>query len=254
MKLIHFSKLLFLGSALMLSNANAQQIESERISKPRFKLDFTLGPNFDIAPGADVSNSDIFGSRPTVSPFLGVRATHLFAPKFGWYAGVNMNYYKEIKPTGYKQNVVESFFEEFGNAIFGPISYVNPSIELGALYRIEQGNWSLHPSIGIGYDTYLGDKDTYKSKVKGDGPKHELTYDRNSSLFTAHVGLSTNYYVGRKTFVALHASYHQPLQAATAHLIETTDGVETSRFDFKSNGIGRGFFLGAGLGFVLGKI
>lgn len=254
MKPLHYSKLLIFASALMFSSAKAQNLDSKPTFKSRFKLDFTVGPNFDFTSRTDTKNPAIFGSRPAVSPFLGVRATHLFSSRFGWYAGINVNYYKEIKPTGYKQSIIESFFEDFGNAFLGPISYVKPSVEIGALYRIEYGNWSIYPSLGIGYDTYLADKDSYKWKKTGYDPKEELTYERNSSFLTTHIGLSTNYQLSRKTYLALNARYHHPLQAATAHLIETTDGVETSRFDFRSKGIGRGVFLGVGFGVLLGKI
>lgn len=253
MKSIHFSILVFLASSLALSNVNAQGTNPTLSSKPRFKLDFTIGPNFDIAPASDTENKDIFGGRPAVSPFLGVRATHLFSEKMGWYAGININYYKEHKPTGYRQSFFESFFDDFGNALFGPISYVKPSAELGVLYRIESANWSIHPGVGIGHDTYLADKSNSRSKTGSDGVKHELTYDRESSLFTAHIGFSANYYVSRRGYLAVNARYHQPLQSATAHVIEKTDGVETSRIDFKSNAIGRGVFVGVGFGLVLGK-
>ena len=253
MKLIHFSKHLFFVSTLMISHAYAQSIDAVSTSKSRFKLDFTIGPNFDISPSSGLRNQDIFGSRPEVSPFLGVRATHLFSNKVGWYAGINLNYYKEIKPTGYTPTGLETFFDDFGNALFGPISYVKPSVNLGVLYRIESANWSIHPSLGIGHDSYLGDKSRSRSKTNEDGQKYELTYDRRSSLFTAHLGLSTNYYVSRKSYFALNASFHQPIQAATAQLVETTDGTEISRTDFRSNKVGRSIFLGVGFGFALGK-
>lgn len=253
MKLMHFSKHLFFVSTLMISHAYAQSVDSGPIFKPQFKLDFTIGPNFDTSPGSGQENQDIFGGRPAVSPFLGIRATHLFSNKVGWYAGINLNYYKEIKPTGYKPTGLETFFDDFGNALFGPISYVKPSVNLGVLYRIESANWSIHPSLGIGHDSYLGDKSTSRSKTNQEGQKYELTYDRKSSLFTAHLGLSMNYYVSRKTYFAVNGSFHQPLQAATAQLIETTDGTEISRADFRSNNVGRGIFLGVGFGFVLGK-
>lgn len=250
---MHFSKHLFFVSTLMISQAYAQSIDAVPAPKSLFKLDFAVGPNFDISPGSGLQNQDLFGSRPAVSPFLGIRATHLFSNKVGWYAGINLNYYKEIKPTGYKPTGLETFFDDFGNALFGPISYVKPSVNLGVLYRIESGNWSIHPSLGIGHDTYLGDKSTSRSKTTQEGQKYELTYDRRSSLFTAHVGLSTNYYVSRKSYFAVNASLHQPLQAATVQLVETIDDTEVSRTDFRSSKVGRSIFLGVGFGFVLGK-
>lgn len=218
-----------------------------------FKLDFLIGPNFDFSPSSHQENAGLLSSRPRSVPFGSFRATHLFSKKYGWYAGMRIDYYEERKPTAYIQSGIEKVLDAFLNELLGPLAKINPAVDLGMVYRIERGRWSLHPSVGLGYSSYAPDRSASRTRTNDDGEDISLSFRETASFVTANVGLSANYFLTPRSFLVINAGYQHPLQSSSALLTEQVNGVETVRQSYRTTSAGRNLFFGIGYGLVLGN-
>ena len=57
-------------------------------------IDLYTGANFDLSHSGFSPNAGLLGTRPDVAPLLGIKFTHLFSKRVGWYANIQMNFIK----------------------------------------------------------------------------------------------------------------------------------------------------------------
>ena len=250
-KPILFSLLTLILATVPLENF-AQSGNKENQLNNYVKFDFAVGSNIDIPPPSDHKDAGLLGSRPAVAPFLAYKATHLFSKRFGWYAGLRIDIYKEKRAEISGQSHLEKAFDETFGEMLGLISKIKPAFDAGVVYRIERGRWSLLPSVGLGFAGYVTNRNASRTRTDDKGESVKLTYRQDASFLTGNIGLSGNYFLGRKSFIALNAGYQHPLQASTALLVQEINGVETERTAYRTSSAGRNVCVSIGYGFILG--
>ena len=87
---------LLLTSALSYSQNKFISINNELKPYSKYALiDLYTGANFDLSHSGSSANAGLLGTRPDVAPLLGIKFTHLFSKRVGWYANIQMNFYKD---------------------------------------------------------------------------------------------------------------------------------------------------------------
>jgi len=219
-----------------------------------FKVEFSgIGASLNMErnstnPNANLlSNSSDVGIATTL-----VRFTHLFSEQFGWYAGINMNLFKEQKSPYYNSSFGD-FIGELGlHAFYGGFT-PKPMVEAGFVYRIEHNRWDIHPRIGFGYGNLLIDRDSDKKQKLTDGTIERAIYKQRSASSTVNFGVGTHYFFSKKSFIALNIALQQPLSKSYAELTKSINDVQTEYKKYSSSSSGRDLSLTVGYGFIIGK-
>lgn len=198
-------------------------------------------------------NSILLSTRPDVVPMFNFRVTHLFSKKIGWYANVQMLFYKEKKSAFFDSNKLSEAIDDFFDALFRPVARLHPSFEAGLVYRIEKNRWKVHPSIGLAYGAYLSEHTSSSSTTSGGQVKEGFSYKQPISPFYLGLGVSTNYFVSKRSYLSLKVNFQQPLGKTSAEFIQIEDGVETKNMSYKTSTAGRNLNLSLGYGFTFGK-
>ncbi|NDV55264.1 hypothetical protein D0T51_05905 [Parabacteroides sp. 52] len=211
------------------------------------------GVNIDLPSSTSNSLSQLLGSRADIAPVLGVRLTHLFSKRIGWYADLQMSFYKEKKSPYLNTSHLGDLGEALVDKLFWPVSTMRPSIHAGVLYRIEQKKWNLYPAIGWGYGCYLPDRKSERGKKNENGDQENVLYKQNASFFFLNLGLSAHYFISPNTYLSLNANFQQPLQKSSAYLIYSSSEKAPQKLSYQTTTAGRNLNICLGLGIVLGK-
>lgn len=218
-----------------------------------WKLDCSIGSNFNIPNSSSNPDSKLFYSRPESAPMVSFKITHLFSEKWGWNASVQINHFDEKKSEYSAQSPLGDFIEElFFDKLFWPVSVMHPAIEACLVYRIENQKWNIHPAIGIGYMCHLFDREATTTSINND-IKTVTIYKQNASIPYISLGISADYFVTKRCFLTLNTNYKQPVTKSSAELYQTIDGIESSRISYKTSSEGRNINVSLGFGFTFGR-
>jgi len=209
----------------------------------KFLLDLMAGANFDLISSGSPPGSKLFESKPMIVPLAGFRFTYLFAEKFGGYARFHANFYtttkSEYNPSGIADIVMD---------IIKKLVDINV-LDIGIIYRFELNKWSIHPGMGIGYMTYLPDKESSKS-LKEDGVRYNVSYRQHASSIFLNFGLSTRYLISSSGALFLDINFQQPIQKSFAELVVHRDQKEHERKLYETSTAGRNLNISLGYGFL----
>ncbi len=229
-----------------------QQEQMEKIylnhQNHKWLLDVKVGANIDLISSSSLSEPELFDLKPKVVPVTGLRLTYLFSKKVGVYARFQVNIYKCNKSEYYPSGFVDDMMEGLVDAFFPLPSLIHPALDIGVIYRFEQNRWKVHPGVGIGYMTYLPNRDLSKS-VEKDGIRCNLSYKQQASSLLVNFGLSTRYLISNNGSLLLDINFQQPLQKSSAELIVSTDQVYNKMF-YETSTAGRNINISIGYGFV----
>jgi hypothetical protein len=237
---------LFFGLSAYGQQAKMENNHLKRYS-PKFLLDVTAGANIDLISTGSVPESKLFDSKPKVVPMTGLRFTYLFSERIGGYASFQVNLYKTKKSEYYPSSCIEDIFQMIYDELYSIMTKVHPALNVGIIYRFEQNKWSIHPAVGLGYMTYLPNKESSRSFEK-DGIQYNLSYTQRASSIFLNFGLSTRYLLFDNGALILDVNFQQPLQKSFAELVVTTESVCESEF-YKTSTVGRNLNISIGYGF-----
>ncbi|QBQ42940.1 hypothetical protein E2P86_18060 [Sphingobacterium psychroaquaticum] len=243
-------------SALMLSGLNlsvqaqdsVSHVESHKRNYVKVEI-FSVGASADISGSKNHPDRELMGTRQDIALSSSIRINHLFSNKIGWYAGLKLDYLDEKSSAFYDAIPVGEILLRVFYGGFVP-AY---TVDAGLLYRTETKRWDIHPRVGFGYGLFLMDRDSDKSKTLEDGSKQRNIYTQRASGSLLNVGISSHYFVSRKSFISLNATLQQPLEKSYGELSTTIDEQPTVNRRYESAGIGRNLTLSVGYGFTIGK-
>lgn len=244
-----------------LSYAQAEGPNAKKTFYPedrRWMLNvITLGTNIDLSGSSSNPDSELLGSRPAAAFMVKYGVTHLFSKKVGWYANIQIDNFWDRRSEYYNDlasdELLSALFESIGESLGELFLFMHPSFNAGLVYRIEHGRWRLHPEIGVGYGSFLQNREKSKSKTDDKGVEHRLTYKQRASSLYMNVGLSANYFISQRCFFVLNAGFKQPLRKSRAELIHTKNEVEANRLAYETNRLGRSLNLSLGFGVTIGR-
>lgn len=218
----------------------------------KFLLDLMAGANFDLISPGSPPGSKLFESKPKIVPLAGFRFTYLFAEKFGGYARFHANLYSteksEYNPSGIADIVID-IIKKLVDVSIPMVTKIYPAFDIGIIYRFEQNKWSIHPGVGIGYMTYLFDKESSKS-VKEDGVRYNVSYRQHASSIFLNFGLSTRYRLFNSGALFLDVNFQQPIQKSFAELVIHGDQTVHERKVYETSTAGRNINISLGYGFL----
>lgn len=243
-------------SILMLSGLNLSVQAQDSVSRvENYKRNYVKVEIFSVGASADLSGSknhpdrELMGTRQDIALSSAIRINHLFSQKLGWYAGLKLDYLDEKSSAFYDAIPVGEILLRVFYGGFVP-AY---TVDAGLLYRIETKRWDIHPRVGFGYGLFLLDRDSDKSKKLEDGSNQRNIYKQRAASSLVNLGVSSHYFVSRKSFISLNATLQQPLGKSYGELSTTIDGQPTVNRRFESAGIGRNLTFSVGYGFTIGK-
>lgn len=213
----------------------------------------SLGTNIDLIRPATHPNAALLGTRSDVAPVWGMRLAHLFSRRIGWYADLQMSFYKENRDGSAEAGVPGHNFDDFMEALFWPVSTVRPSVNGGIMYRIESTRWRIYPSLGLGYSAYQPDRKKTGSWQDDDKQRIDYIYKQHASSLIFNAGVSVDYLFSDRFFVVLNADFQQPLQRSYAYLTTTTQENEVNRMAYSTTTAGRILNISVGVGLVFGR-
>lgn len=231
------------------SSSYAQSGKSVYPEDRRWMLSVNSGVNVNLLYTSSNPYSELFSSRKDAGFSQGYRLTHLFTKKFGWYANLQLNVYREDQSEYYDSHIGEDIARVFAL----PFIALHPSFDMGMVYRLEHGRWKIHPELGVGYSYYLETGDRDRDFSRKNGVRKSIHYKQHAAPLFMNAGFSANYFVSRRCFFSLHASYWQPLQKSYARLITYENDVEVDRISYKTSKVGRSINASLGFGFTVGK-
>lgn len=210
---------------------------------------FSIGASVDLASSGGNGDAALVGSRQHVALSSAFRLTHLFSQKLGWYGALKLDLLKEKKSSYYDGIPVGEVLMQLLYGGHTPAV----AVEGGLVYRIEKGRWDIHPRLGFGYGMFLLDRDSDKSKKLENGVVQRNIYTQRASGALLSVGLSSHYFINRKSFLSFNIGLQQPLKSSYGQLNTFLNEVPAESRKYSSAGIGRDLNLSVGYGFTLGK-
>lgn len=256
MRNIYLFCVVFLYTYFSSSSLVAQDIAGQHEIKNSnyFKVEFAaVGASVNLAANKTGANANLLSSQSDVGIATTLfRVTHLFSPKLGWYAGVNMNLFKENKSPYYNASFSD-IMGEFGMSLFYGGYVPSPLVDVGLVYRIEKNKWDINPRLGFGYGSVLLDRDSDKRQKLVDGSSERSLYKQRAAAAMLNLGIGANYFFGKRSFIAFNATIQQPLEKSYAELTLFTNDVKTDYKKYSSSSIGRDLNLTVGYGFIFGK-
>jgi len=210
---------------------------------------FSIGASVDLASSGGKANAELVGSRQNVAFSSNFRLTHLFSSKLGWYAALKLDLLKEKKSPYYDgipvgEMLMQLFYGGYTPAV---------AAEGGLVYRIEKGRWDIHPRMGFGYGIFLLDRDSDKSKPLENGTVQRNVYTQRASGALLSLGLSSHYFINKRSFLSFNIGFQQPLKSSYGQLDTFLNDVPAESKRYSSAGIGRDLNFGVGYGFTIGK-
>lgn len=237
-------------------NVQGQESNTPTIEKKSnyFKIEFAaVGASIDLSTSKSLVNANLLSSRADMgiaTTFF--RVTHLFSDKIGWYAAMDMNLFKERK-SPYYQAAFGDVVGDFGLSLFYGGFIPSPQIDAGIVYRIESKRWDINPRMGFGYGIILLDRDSEKIQSLTDGTIERTVYKQKSASTLLNLGVAAHYFFGKRSFIALNASFKQPLAKSSATLTLFKDDISSEYQKYSSASVGRDINLTVGYGILLGK-
>ena len=259
--LIHMNKsiqarcllLLCLCLIVHVTKLYAQTDTLKSRTKHAVKFEFLLlGLEGNLAKKGSLGDERLLSERPNFAYTSALRVSHLFSDKFGWYAGLRMDYIDEKKSTYYNATVEKKIGEFMGKLLFGG-SLPSAMVDLGAIYRIEKNRWDIHPRIGLGFGYFIQDLDSDTKIILTNGTTNHSIYNQRSGSMALNMGLSAHYFFTKKSFLTLNADLRQPLNKSYASNTSYMDDKLIGERKESSISLGRDFNLAVGYGFMLGK-
>ena len=245
-----FSFLTFLFFCLsMCPTVSAQEDDARTLMFHEMRYTHQLhlsvgaGANFDLAKSSSNPASTLFGIRPTTAPALDVRLTHLFAPRFGWYADARLKFFES-------KNAHASWGEQVANVFFHAlgIGYVHAAYSVGGVFRMEGDRWLCYPRIGIGQSYYGMNRDK-REEIDGE---ECVVLESDGTAVCLNFGVSTQYRLTRHLSLMLDVAYQQPVTRADSYLW-IQDEYDGQPQTYRSSTIGRelNVSLGVNVSFYL---
>lgn len=210
--------------------------------RQQFHIAVAAGANFDLAKSSSNPAASLLGDRSTVVPAIDVRLTHLFAPRFGWYADLRFKLFKN-------RNGYETWGSQLGEALLNKllpgIDRLHLAYSVGGVFRIEGDHWQCYPRIGIGQSYYGTNR---KMETVEDG-EMKLVLDSDGSAICLDLGVSTQYRFTPHLALVLDVLWQQPLSRARGYLSEKEGEAEAREFTYRSSTIGRELNVSLGVNF-----
>lgn len=212
----------------------------------------TIGGSIDLSKSEPTSDFRLLSDRQDFALASGIRITHLFSDKFGWYAGVNIDYLKSQK-SPYYQGSYKNIIEEIITLIFFDKLFIGTALEAGGVYRIEKGRWDINPRLGFGHGYFIADLDSDKSRTLEDGRVFRGVYKQRSASTLMNVGVTANYFFTKKSFIVFNLGLQQPLGKSYAEYTTYMDDELIGSQRRTASIIGRNLNFNVGYGFTIGK-
>lgn len=254
MKSIYFYIGLCICFPFLSAQAQENIVNREKEKNKYLKLEVLgVGASVNFYSVNNKVNSNLLSGQSNIGLSSTIlRATHLFSPTLGWYAGINMNLFKE-KKSPYYDATFGDVIGEFAMSLFYGGYIPSPIVDGGLVYRIQKSKWDINPRIGYGYGSVLFDRDSDKTKVNSEGSQERTVYKQRIGSSVLNLGIGANYFFGKRSFIALNTTFSQPLQKSYAELSVFKDDVQTEFRAFNSSSIGRNLNLTVGYGFFIGN-
>jgi len=212
------------------------------------QFELTTGANFDLMYRGSDRKYDLLSTKPSTVPAVGMKLTHYFARKWGWYTQLQFNFYNSKRAKGIGSYTAGEFVEDLAKALLAPAFLTRPSIDAGVVYRIETVRWRLHPQVGFGWLSYLEPRSMEKRKTVNQ-EEISIKYKQSANPMVANVGLSLNYFFSDRLYLLLNANFQQPLQKSWAEMTYFTNDIESKKVKQQSITAGRNINFHAGVGF-----
>ncbi len=244
--------LIFLFLSLVSYGQQPQKLNNHIDSRnPKWLLDITAGANIDLIYPGVAPGSELFDSKPKVVPMTGFRLTYLFSDIIGGYARVQLNLYKTKKSTYNPSGIVsiiEDIIQRLVEVYMPAVPKIHSALDVGIIGRFEQDKWSIHPGIGLGYMTYLPNRESSRS-FKQDGIIYTESYSQRASFHFLNFGLSTRYLLFDGGALLLDINFQQPLQKSFAELSVCADHLIKREF-YQTSTAGRNLNISIGYSFL----
>lgn len=258
--------LLMLGAFTMLQAQESTFLRERSKDNKLIQLDVDMGANFDLAHRSNGNMLTALTDRGTAYPALSFRVQHFFSQKWGWYASVRLGIPKKYKRDCYEELASASEADYYVSNLLGdkPTPNVNPCMDGGVVYRIENSRWAFYPRLGMGISN-VGIQDVYAElKKKGGNELYRIEYNNGDEygaesmdLFVISAGFTINYKLCRYCYLVLNANYTQSIgkvsyQQYVRNLYDPQDVEQTT---YKSSTLARNLnaSIGVGIPIYLGK-
>ncbi len=209
--------------------------------KPQFHLYIGGGMNTNLARfSSNQPAAALFAQRTAIAPYYDCRLTHLFSPRFGWYADIRLKFFD--------MQSSNPLIDALLDLLIPGITKIHPACSAGLVYRFEGERWQCYPRIGIGKSYYGGD---YEKQSTWDKRTHE-EWCRSSSL-CMNLGVSTQYRLTPKIALMMDIFFQEPLTRAKSYLIDKNDGITLQEYAYSNRSIGRELNASLGIGLWFGK-
>lgn len=247
--------LFLLGLSLILHvtklYAQTDTLKSRNRHAVKFEF-FLLGIEGNLAKKGTLGDERLLSERPNFAYTGAFRMSHLFSDKFGWYAGLRMDYINEKKSTYYNASIGKQIGEVVGKIFFGG-SLPSAMVDLGAIYRVEKNRWDIQPRLGLGLGYFIQDLDSETKIILTNGSTNRSVYKQRSGSLALNMGLSAHYFLTRKSFISLNADLRQPLNKSYATNTSYINDKLIAERKESSISLGRDFNVAVGYGFMIGK-
>lgn len=225
------------------------------------QLDIDLGGRFDLAYRRDGNMLTSMSDQGASFFGMNLRLQHFFARKWGWYANVYLGF-----PDKYARNSGAELAQEFEAEYYvSSLSNrekpeVNPCLEGGIVFRMENARWAFYPRLGIGVSSMNCQTVHANLKKRGGNELYrveclvgDLYGSSNIDAFVVSAGFTVNYKLSRHCYLLLNANYRQPLGKfeCNEYMKDLYTGESVTRRTHSSTTLMRDLNVSIGVGFPI---
>lgn len=260
MKRTHLILLFLCACAMVQAQESSSFQEPFKEKNKLIQLDVDLGGHFDLAYRREGNMLTALSDQGAKYGSMNLRLQHFFARKWGWYAAVHLGFAEKYSKEGEAELTRTYAADYYVDPVrYGVYSKVNPSLDAGVVYRIENSRWAFYPRFGVGVSGVECEQLGANLKKKGSNELYRIEYrvgdendfgNSNVDAFILSFGFSVNYKLSRYCYLLLNANYKQPLGNFTSYEQMTnlyTDESKVTRM-FKSSTLMRDLNVSIGIG------
>ena len=210
---------------------------------PQFQMDLALGANTDLAKSSSNPASRLFGTRPGTVPAFDVRISHLFAPRFGWYADLRVKFFKgKMEYATLGDKVADALADVF----FPGMDRLHLAYSVGGVYRMEGLRWRCYPRVGVGQSHYGTNRES--SATVGE---RRTVVETDGKAWCMDFGVSTQYRLTPQVALVLDVLYQQPITKCKGYMLVDDGSSAPQEYAYRSRTLGRELNVSLGVNFSL---
>lgn len=263
MRKIHLLIILLLTTSVVpVSQAQESQFLKPPSTKNKLlQLDLDVGAGFDLAYRGGGNMLTSMSEPKSVFPVVNLRLQHFFSRQWGWYTNIRLGIPVKYKRDCYAELVHAAEAYYVSNLVWDKQKpEVNPCLDFGVTYRIENSHWAIYPRLGIGVNSVSYQRIHAELKKKGGNELYRIEYrvggesdygNATIDAFILSAGVTVNYKLSRYCFLLLNVNYVQPLEKFTCHeyVTDLYEKKEIEKRVFKSSTLARDLNISVGVGF-----